>query len=62
MNVTIDSATQGHSDTTTPDPVLPLPLPVPLRENDEVVRAIRADCFLVPDEYLEEVHVPFGGE
>ena len=62
MNVTINSSTQARSETTTPAPVVPLPLPVPLRENDEVLRAIRADCFLAPDEYLEEVHVPFGGE
>jgi hypothetical protein len=60
MNVTIDSATRAHPETTTPEPVLPLPLPP--RDHDEVLRAIRADCFLVPDEYLEEVHVPFGGE
>jgi hypothetical protein len=60
MNVTIDSSTQARSETTTPTPVLPLP--VPLRELDEVLRAIRADCLLAPDEYLEEVRVPFGGE
>jgi hypothetical protein len=62
MNVTIDSSTQARSETTTPNPVLPLPLPAPLRELDEVLRAIRADCLLAPDEYLEEVRVPFGGE
>jgi hypothetical protein len=61
MNRTIDSSAQIPSETTTPNPVLPVPLPVP-RELDEVVRAIRADCLLAPDEYLEEVLVPFGGE
>ena len=60
MNVTIDSSTQARSETATPTPVLPLP--APLRELDEVLRAIRADCLLAPDEYLEEVRVPFGGE
>ncbi len=61
MNLTIDS-TQLRSEAETHSPALPLRLPVPLRENDEVLRTIRADCRLAPDEYLEEVRVPFGGE
>src|SRR5262245_44652912 len=31
----------------------------PLRE---VVESVQADCRLAPDEYLEEVRVPVGGE
>ena len=31
----------------------------PLRE---VVETVEADCRLAPDEYLEEVRVPVGGE
>jgi hypothetical protein len=34
----------------------------PLREAKEVAEAIRGDCRLQPDEYLEEVWVPGGGE
>jgi hypothetical protein len=46
-------------------PTLPetdLPVADPLREAQEAIEAIGADCLVSPREYLEEARVPLGGE
>jgi hypothetical protein len=60
MNPSLDTSVQTPAEKTAHQPVLPLPVPLPVTE--EVLQAIRADCLMAPDEYLEEVLVPFGGE
>ncbi len=60
MNISTKSPVQAPSETTALQPALPVPLP--LREIEEVVKAIHADCLVAPDEYVEEARVPFGGE
>jgi hypothetical protein len=34
----------------------------PLREGQEIIEAIRADCSAAPEEYLDEIRVLGGGE
>ena len=46
-------------------PVTDLPVgkaPPEIEPLREVVESVKADCRLAPDEYLEEVRVPIGGE
>lgn len=47
-------------------PQIPLERPVPEvappRELAEVIEDVAADCHAAPDEYLDDVRVPCGGE
>ena len=61
MHVSADLNVPVRTVPRTPEPVLPA-APAPLPELHEAAQAIRADCLLAPDEYLNETRVPFGGE
>lgn len=58
MNAIVNKTAQLHPEATTARDVRPLAL----QEMPEAVREIRADCQLAPQEYLDEVRVPCGGE
>jgi len=60
MNDLCDTSARSHPITKPQDAALPVPVAPPGIE--DVLRAIRADCRVAPQEYLDEVHVPCGGE
>jgi hypothetical protein len=63
MNATMNTSAQSRSIQKV---AVPMERVVPesdlLRELKEVVAMIMADCRLAAGQYLEEVHVPGGGE
>jgi hypothetical protein len=62
MSVTVTTSDKTCSAAPIQTTVLPLAPAAPLREMEDVAKAIQLDTCITPEEYLDEVRVPCGGE